>query len=501
MPSPSDELFRYIRDLELRVAALEHQETPVPGTVDWNDIVNKPAVGLLYFHDDASDIPSYEMLRELPAGGTEEDDSASVTSGGGGVTLSSYITEDPDGWGQTLIPAGVWEFSAYVYASSVAGGDSSVKFYVKKRNSVGTETDLFNVTCMVTGTSVALSTGTTSQPDIDLLASDRLVIVVKAATTRVAATTVHFVHEGTAHDSHVRMPALIGASGDMLRSIYDTDNDGVVDNADLLDGQEGTYYQAASGYTAADVLSKLLTVDGASSGVDSDLLDGQHAAAFVEVDGGNYMTGALGIGASSPSPYSLTVRSSDETYVRLDTTQTDKGVQLRFHENTNTLKGRLVYAGGNASPNKYFGFVNDAGDYLGFFSDTTVWRSLSAELMRLTSTGALGIGTASPQGQLHTQNGAYGGFLIAQKAGIGTTAQVIIPNGTGDVTKLLYGIAIASNGTNHTLSGMTLTVGGTAALTCGSDTYTYRINADGSFDVRRTAGSNAGQTNILCLWI
>lgn len=36
----------------------------------------------------------------------------------------------------------------------------------------------------------------------------------------------------------------------------------------------------SSSYTAADVLAKLLTVDGTGSGVDADLLDGNHAAAF-----------------------------------------------------------------------------------------------------------------------------------------------------------------------------------------------------------------------------
>lgn len=37
---------------------------------------------------------------------------------------------------------------------------------------------------------------------------------------------------------------------------------------------------ASASYTAADVLSKLLTVDGASSGLDADLLDGNSSAAF-----------------------------------------------------------------------------------------------------------------------------------------------------------------------------------------------------------------------------
>lgn len=38
---------------------------------------------------------------------------------------------------------------------------------------------------------------------------------------------------------------------------------------------------AASSYTAADVLAKVLTLDGTGSGLDADLLDGKHAADFV----------------------------------------------------------------------------------------------------------------------------------------------------------------------------------------------------------------------------
>lgn len=41
-------------------------------------------------------------------------------------------------------------------------------------------------------------------------------------------------------------------------------------------------YLAASSYTAADVLAKLLTVDGAGSGVDADLLDGQQGSYYLD---------------------------------------------------------------------------------------------------------------------------------------------------------------------------------------------------------------------------
>ena len=48
-----------------------------------------------------------------------------------------------------------------------------------------------------------------------------------------------------------------------------------------VDGALSGYVPTAS-YTAADVLSKLLTVDGASSGIDADLLDGQHGSYYLD---------------------------------------------------------------------------------------------------------------------------------------------------------------------------------------------------------------------------
>src|SRR5690606_12141666 len=46
--------------------------------------------------------------------------------------------------------------------------------------------------------------------------------------------------------------------------VWDAGNDGSGSglDADLLDGQQGSYYLPASSYTAADVRAKLLTVDG-----------------------------------------------------------------------------------------------------------------------------------------------------------------------------------------------------------------------------------------------
>lgn len=69
-------------------------------------------------------------------------------------------------------------------------------------------------------------------------------------------------------------------------------------DADLLDGQHGAWYADivarlgytplnTTAYTAADVLTKLLTVDGAGSGVDADTLDGFQGAAYRRVVSSN----------------------------------------------------------------------------------------------------------------------------------------------------------------------------------------------------------------------
>jgi len=57
-------------------------------------------------------------------------------------------------------------------------------------------------------------------------------------------------------------------------------------------------YVKLSSYTAADVLTKLLTVDGAGSGIDADLLDGNNSAAFALLAGAQF-TGNVNVGSGT----------------------------------------------------------------------------------------------------------------------------------------------------------------------------------------------------------
>lgn len=93
------------------------------------------------------------------------------------------------------------------------------------------------------------------------------------------------------------------ADGAALAEILDDDGTGSGLDADMLDGSHASAFESAgaaaaaiathvgeadphtqylleSGYTAADVLAKLLTVDGPASTLDADTLDGNDSAAF-----------------------------------------------------------------------------------------------------------------------------------------------------------------------------------------------------------------------------
>jgi hypothetical protein len=77
----------------------------------------------------------------------------------------------------------------------------------------------------------------------------------------------------------------------------------------------------AASYTAADVLAKLLTVDGAGSGLDADTLDGINSAAFAQLAGGTF-TGDISVPDEAYGPGwngSLEVPTKNALYDKIET--------------------------------------------------------------------------------------------------------------------------------------------------------------------------------------
>lgn len=100
-----------------------------------------------------------------------------------------------------------------------------------------------------------------------------------------------------------------------------------------------------------------------------------------------------------------------------------------------------------------------------------------------------------------TPNG--GKFLQTSLTGIDTNAQVFIPDGASDVTEYIRIDALTTNGTTRSFLAFALQVGGTLTqnVVTGSETFQYRLNGDGSVDVRRTAGALTGRSVIRAMWV
>ncbi len=104
---------------------------------------------------------------------------------------------------------------------------------------------------------------------IEILNNDKTGISCNSGTT--FPTTNQQVGMLCYRTDQLKLYQLIGVNPDNWRFIMDLSSG--------IDSQFATKLNAAY-YTAADVLAKLLTVDGAGTSLDADLLDGQHASAF-----------------------------------------------------------------------------------------------------------------------------------------------------------------------------------------------------------------------------
>lgn len=131
------------------------------------------------------------------------------------------------------------------------------------------------------------------------------------------------------------------------------------------------------------------------------------------------------------------------------------------------------------------------------------WRNFGSSRMLLTASGRLGIGVASPQGQLHGHDGT-GGFGHFTKTGIVGSAQTIIPDGVGDVTKSgsIIGSASTTDGAINTTLFNSILNGANTDITPdgGTNTLRFSVAANGAFTVVRQAGTKTWEISIWAVW-
>lgn len=132
-------------------------------------------------------------------------------------------------------------------------------------------------------------------------------------------------------------------------------------------------------------------------------------------------------------------------------------------------------------------------------------KSGGGESARFDADGFFGLGTTSPQGQIHAHDGT-GGFLFVTKTGIVGSAVTIIPNGTGDVVRyvLIKGVYYNTNGDKGSFE-IGLAPGETADIEGHTlpDTrdLTLALAANGALTAQRSSGSDTWSIAVTCTWL
>lgn len=156
----------------------------------------------IYLHLEASAVSGYKKALPVAPDVAEDAITVAATSADGEKAVEEFVTES-DYPGVTNIPAGPWMFD--IWAAVSTDRNCSMKVYVYKRASGGTETELFNFTLAVTAVGISQHFYSTPRNALTLLATDRLAWKVVFINPTSTSTTFYLGLEGI-WASNVRIP-------------------------------------------------------------------------------------------------------------------------------------------------------------------------------------------------------------------------------------------------------------------------------------------------------
>jgi len=302
------------------------------------------------------------------------------------------------------------------------------------------------------------------------------------------------------------------AGGDMLKATYDPDDDGTVNNADYaatagdadtLDGNDSSAFEAAgtataavaahagvasahhSRYTDGEAVAAILAADGTGSGLDADLLDGQHASAFeaagtaaaaVAAHAGNASAHHAPITLAVGSSTALTLSGQELTLAdyfnqsvkttasptfanAIITTGGYVGVTGDVRTVYNSASGLIIETLGDAAGADEWRVVDSAGTAgVGVDSDGLLYTILQVEFQ-----AGMAAYNAASNPHIYRTNGAGGAFpfnqtgnLVLEPRADGTPRSIVFATGNAPTyamivssgNDILIGTATAPTGTH-----------------------------------------------------
>ena len=190
--------------------------------------------------------------------------------------------------------------------------------------------------------------------DWDDYSTDRATWVLSAKLGADLNTRLKSVEAGSATS------VVMAGSGNAVTSI--------TKSGTVITATKGSTFLLSSAYTAADILSKLKTVDGSGSGLDADLLDGTHKSGLLTA-----------LSSSSATNLSLTVGGTTKTIADLYATQAVNADMLDgLHVNTISSNEGIMRSwkrGAYTTVNQYFGNGNVVVIDPNPTDDSTLWAN------------------------------------------------------------------------------------------------------------------------------
>ena len=194
----------------------------------------------------------------------------------------------------------------------------------------------------------------------------------------------------------------------------------------------------SSSYTAADVLTKIKTVDGTGSGLDADTVDGVHASSFLRSDANDIATGRINFNANATNNWdTIATTGSYQGGLEVYNSGSGNDAFMAFH----TGSDYALYFGLDADTNK----LSVGG-----------W-SMGAVKYAIWHEGNDGSGSGLDADLLDGQQGSY--YYAASNPN-GYTSNV------GDITGVTAGTGLTGGGTSGT---PTLNVIGGSGITANAN--------------------------------